>query len=776
MSFPRRIPRTVAFTAAVLLLAGVLRVAAADAVEASGPTVHLDDYIVETNVATFDKKAPAVTQQVLGRDLKQLNLATTVGALRNLPNIFIRERFIGDKNAPVGIRGTSNRQTGRTLVIADGMVLSNFLGTGFGNSPRWFLIAPEEIAKVAVIYGPFSALYAGNSIGGTVLFTTKEPAQTESSAKVQYFTHNFREYGTNDDLHGSSVFLSAGGRTGKFSYYGFYNHLDNLSATTTFSTINNSATAAPATGGNAVTGAYTDTDFSNNARIIYGAEGPTKAVHDLFKVKLGYQFTPDLHFRYTLAYWANQEDRTAPETYLRDATGNEIWSGKVEAAGRTFTIGSSQFGLSERRQSDLINAFALTYTPDTGFQAVLTGNLYDVLKDNTYASTAALPAARLGGAGLGTIVSDTGWKALDAKLGYRATTGWLVDHAPSFGWHYDNYFTVSNQYALANWRNPATRTALNNGNGGETRTHALYAQDVWAFAPGWTLTPGLRWETWKAFAGYREKDFTGTRVRTAYADRSQSAYSPKLALAWIPAREWNARLSLAHATRFPTVGELFQGSISANGSVTNNDPNLRPERAFDKDLTVERKLGADGLVRFSLFEEDVRRALINQSTLLPNGTSFSGTQNVDRIRARGAEVAFDRKKFLTPSLDLSVAVSYTDAKILENPLLAASVGKQVPRIPYWQTRASLTWRATGWLALNAQLRTSSHQYNTLDNSDPAGGYGGTDAYTVVDLKATATLRKNLTASLGCDNVGDHRYYVFHPMPERTWFAEINWSL
>jgi iron complex outermembrane receptor protein len=760
----------------VLSFAEALRAEAPVALLAEEPIVKLDDYIVETNSATFDQKAPAVTQQVLAADLKSLNLATTVGALRNLPNLFIRERFIGDKNAPVGIRGTSNRQTGRTVVLADGMMLSNFLGTGFGNSPRWFLIAPEEIEKVAVIYGPFSALYPGNSIGGTVLFTTSMPERTAASAKVQYFQHTFKEYGTDDDLHGSTAFVSFGGSAGKFRYYAFYSHLDNLSATTTFSTLNTSATTAPGTGGKTTSGAFTDTDFSGNARIIYGAEGPTKAVHDLFKVKLGYDFSEALHLRYTLAYWDNSEDRTRPQTYLRDNTGAEIWAGKVEAAGRTFTIANSQLSLSERSQADLINALSLAYTPDTGVQAVIAGNLYDVMQDKLRASTAPLPAAREGGAGLATILGRTGWKALDVKLGYRAADGWLAAHAPTLGWHYDRYFTVSDQYVVSNWRNASTRTALNNGNGGETRTVALYAQDIWAFAPDWTLTPGARWESWLASDGYREADFSGVRVRTAFADRRQSEVSPKLALGWKPAAQWSARLSLAEAYRFPTIGELFQGSISANGSVTNNDPNLRPERALSKDLTVERTLGKDGLVRLSLFEEDVRRALINQSTLQPNGTFFSGTQNVRRIRARGGEFAYDKSKFLTDRLDVNFAVSYTDATILDNPGLAASIGKRVPRIPYWQTRAGLTWRATAWLSLNGQLRTASQQYNTLENSDPFGGYGGTDKYVVVDLKATLTLPKGLTASLGCDNVGDYRYYVFHPMPERTFFAEVNWRL
>ena len=147
--------------------------------------VVLDDYLVETNPATYNQKAPAVTHQMLGPDLAALNLPETGDALQHLPNLFIRKRFVGDKNALTSIRGTSNRQPGRTLVLADGIALSNFLGTGFGNSPRWFLIAPDEIEKIAVSYGPYSSLYAGNSIGNTVLFTTKLPAAFHASARTQ---------------------------------------------------------------------------------------------------------------------------------------------------------------------------------------------------------------------------------------------------------------------------------------------------------------------------------------------------------------------------------------------------------------------------------------------------------------------------------------------------------------------------------------------------------------------------------------------------------------
>ncbi|HEU5080996.1 MAG TPA: TonB-dependent receptor [Opitutaceae bacterium] len=757
-------------------------VSAADIADvADGPPVMLDDYIVETNPATFDLKAPAVTQQVVAADLKTMNLSTTAAALRNLPNLFIRERFIGDKNAPIGMRGTSNRQSGRTLVLADGILLSNFLGTGFGNSPRWFLLAPEEIEKIAVIYGPFSALYAGNSIGGTVLFTTSMPSAFSAHVKGQFFEHSFDEFGTHDRLSGSNVFASIGDRVGNFSYYALYNHLDNRSASTQFWTINESATGAPNSGGVLVSGAAEDTDFSRRPRLIYGAEGPTSAVHDLFKLKLGYELSSVAQLRYTLAYWKNSEDRDQPETYLRDAQGNEIWSGKVEFEGKTFSISPSQFSFSQRDQADVINALMFAYDAPSGWQAVVTANLYDVLKDKQYTSTAVIPIARTGGAGQAAITGRTGWESIDAKLGYRRLDGWLEKHAPTIGYHFDHYFNIANQYNLADWRDGASRTSLLNGTGGATVTQAFYAQDVWSFAPNWSLTPGIRWEHWKAKNGYSEKDFGGSRVRAEFPERQESALSPKIALGWRPLRAWQARLSFGEAYRFPTVGELFQGSVSPNGSVTNNDPNLRPERALDKDLTIERRLGSNGSARLSVFDEDVRRALISQSTLQPDGTSFTGTQNVGRIRARGVEFAMEQKHCLHESITLDFAVSYTDAKIRDNdPVLVggvqfSTIGKQVPRIPYWQLRGGLTWSPSARFSWSAQVRTASRQFNTLENSDPYGGYGGVDSYTVIDTKATCTLMQGTTFSLGCDNLNNCRYHVFHPMPERTWYAEVTWS-
>ena len=70
-----------------------------------------------------------------------------------MPNLTIRKRYIGDRNALIGGRSFSTLQAPRGLVFMDGYLLSNFLGRF--DAPRWNMIAPEEIERVDVLYGPY---------------------------------------------------------------------------------------------------------------------------------------------------------------------------------------------------------------------------------------------------------------------------------------------------------------------------------------------------------------------------------------------------------------------------------------------------------------------------------------------------------------------------------------------------------------------------------------------------------------------------------------------
>ena len=95
-----------------------------------------------------------------------------------------------------------------------------------------------------------------------------------------------------------------------------------------------------------------------------------------------------------------------------------------------------------------------------------------------------------------------------------------------------------------------------------------------------------------------------------------------------------------------------------------------------------------------------------------------------------------------------------------------------------RVRANLigTWRPDERWMTSVAVRYSGRQYNSIDNSDiNPDTYGGTSSYTVVDAKASYRIAKYVEASFGINNLTNEKYYVFHPYPGRSMFAEVRAS-
>src|SRR3954471_8681649 len=125
------------------------------------------------------------------------NVRNTEDALRYFPSLFVRKRHIGDTQAPLATRTSGVGASARSLVYADGVLLSALIGNNNNfASPRWGMVSPEEIDRVDVFYGPFSAAYPGNSIGAVVNLTTRMPEEPEGSLRVATSVQSFDQYGT----------------------------------------------------------------------------------------------------------------------------------------------------------------------------------------------------------------------------------------------------------------------------------------------------------------------------------------------------------------------------------------------------------------------------------------------------------------------------------------------------------------------------------------------------------------------------------------------------
>lgn len=735
---------------------------AAHAGEAN-PDTQLPEVVVRGELPAVDPDLPAVHEGVTAKEIGEtVNVVNSEDAVKYLPSVQIRKRYIGDRNSIIVTRTSGSLSSARSLVYADGLLLSNLLGNSYNFPPRWSMVPPEEIKRIDVIYGPFSAAYPGNSMGTTVLITTRMPEKFEAHAKVQSFSQNFKLYGTDSDYNGSQFNTLLGNRHGDLSWFIGANHLDSHGQPMTFATLGASASTAGA-GDTVVTGAYRDNDANGKPRVVLGATSIDHTVQDNFNLKLSYDLTPTLSAAYSLGYWQDDSD-VSVQSYLRDATGNPIYSGNVNIDGYRYSLAANTFQPSKRKEEHWMHGLSLKSNTGGAWDWQAVTSWYNFGKDEQRSPASALPAAQGGGVGQIARGDGTGWRTLDLKANWRPGLD-KGTHQVEFGYHYDRYILDSRVFSTVDWLSGGTAARVS-AFAGDTETQALFAQDAWRFAPAWKLTLGERYEYWRAFDGA----LSNATTTLGYSARSEGFSSPKASLAFQATPDWLLRASLARAYRMPTVSELFQGTINS-GAIVNNDPNLRPEKAWSGEFTVERNL-QNGLLRLSLFQEDVADALYSQTnvTVFPTVTSI---QNIDKIRTRGIEIAYQGKDIAVRGLDLSGSLTYVDSVILKNDKFPASVGKQQPRVPDWRATAVATYHQGDRLTYTLAARYSGRQYNTLDNTDSnPDTYGGTNRFFVVDTKVNYVLAKLVTASTGVDNLNNYRYYAYHPYPQRTFYVAV----
>ena len=709
---------------------------------------------------------PSVVESVTAEGIERINAMETSDVFKYMPGSYLRKLYPGSTNSPLIIRGNSSSMTGRTLVMTDGMQLSDFTSTGHSNAPKWFMVAPQEIEKVDVIYGPFSAALSGNSLSGTALITTRMPDKLEMDTSLKYFFQNAHVYNTDDDLDGYNAFGSVGNKTGKFSYALWFNRLETENQSISYITKSPSSNAAV---GNPVTGWVSDKDPRNQDRYVLGAAGTSEITNNSFKVKLGYDLTDYSTIRLTSAIWDSERVEDSPDTYLRDANGNLVYSGTVDIDGKSYNLSSSTFKYKESEYRDMLNGLSYKLDSPDGLKLDASTSAYTTLKSLSRQSSEAAPDSKNGGAGRVTD-NDNGWYTADLKAA-KDVKGWKGMHSLAAGYHFDQYYTDSKTWKASDWYKDV-RTTLDSASEGKTRTQALFLEDTWHIEDHWSVYLGGRYEWWRGFDAGKSTDGDSGRVTSELDDKEDNGFSPKFSTTFTPNNDWQLRFSMALATRYPTVGEMYYGGISSDGTINKNNPDLKPEESFAKDFTITRFIGNHSEARLTFFEDEIDNAIFKQTNSYTNVNNY---QNVDEVRTRGIEFAYNIRRLFLDGLGLFTNVAWTDSEILRNDSVPESVGKDFPRVPEWRVKCVMDYAPTDKWALTLAGHYSGEQYGKLDNSDSNGGYGGVDDFLVFDAKFSYHFTQGFEANLGVDNITDQDYYVSHPYPMRTFFVELKYS-
>ncbi|MFM8341183.1 MAG: TonB-dependent receptor plug domain-containing protein, partial [Methylomonas sp.] len=193
----------------------------------------LQDVVVQEESEDGRPEIPSKTDfsqpktKVTKAAIEKTNAVSTIDAVKYETGIYARQRYIGDQNAPIGMRGSNPYQGGRVLAYMDGMPIWNPLQISYNGSPRWGLIGPGEVKSVDILGGPFSAEYSGNAMGGVINYNTLMPQKREIYTEATYMLQPYSLEGTSKNLQGFKTFGSYGDKFGDFSTYFSYNHIEN---------------------------------------------------------------------------------------------------------------------------------------------------------------------------------------------------------------------------------------------------------------------------------------------------------------------------------------------------------------------------------------------------------------------------------------------------------------------------------------------------------------------------------------------------------------------
>ena len=721
-------------------------------------TITVKDSFVDSRIMKF----PATVETYDKKQIEEsVNAATPAQTLKYLPSIQVRERSIGDRNGIISSRTIGSVSSAQSMLYADGALLSNLLGNSFSYPPRWGMVNPEEIQRISMMYGPFSSLYAGNSLGGVIHIETRMPERLEAHAGVQSFTQNFKLYGTDQTKIGNREFFSIGNKVNDFSFWASMNRLENTAQPLDFSVANLSLDPA---GGTPVTGAYQDKGISNQDRVIFGATAIDTSIQTNGKFKGQYEFLNQSKLTYTIGLW-DLDSRQNVQSYIKDTLGNSIYGGDVILGGKTYSV--SRMNPAQAEAFHVMQSIDFKSNDKGFFNWQMTLSDYDYRRDlSNRSNLTGTSNPYITKTGQITDLAGTGWTVFDSRVTLRPK-----DHIIDLGYHLDYYQLRQIVNASSDWMG-SQKGAFSSLSSGNTKTHAVYVQDKWQITPLWALTLGARQEHYEAYDGVNQNT---TFAR--YEDRSRNTFSPKVSLSFEPIPAWGFRAAFGKAYRFPTVTELFQQLTVSNTIVTNN-PNLKPEEIYSTEITAERRF-ANGLARASLFREDRYDALISQTNVSPvppltNSTSY--VQNVDHVRIYGIELATEWKNAIIPKLDLLANATLTDSEILKNDAAPSNINKKVPRIPRQLYKAVATYRVSEDFTMSLAARYSGRQFIQLDNSDiNPETYAGASRLLFVDAKANYKFKDRWTASLGVDNIFNDQAYVHHPLSQRTGYAQIKFD-
>ncbi len=712
----------------------------------------LDEVVVSaTKTKTSLSDAPAAVTVVTAKNIETKNVSRLGDVLNQIPSLYVRGGALGQSQGTVGTSGMSLRgidQT-RTLVLMDGQPIQD-AGSGKVN---WRVPFMEDIARVEVVPGAFSSLYGSNAIGGVVNIISKQPDKRELTVKIKkgwgdasgedasvYFR---------DKMENGLGFAGGVGRQIRDSY------------------VNDFIVKAPVAGaaGTAVNGAQAITTREGVRTYLIGDLGKTPWQANNATAKFFYDLNAHDKIFVGINHQETKVGYTQFNSYLSDAaTGAPVTGGTLGINGQRVTLANSDFTpFSSLPLHEAATRYFVGYDGSIGSDSLLKIDLAKIQRAYNF-SAAGGTAVWNSGAGTWSDSPNSGVDGT-AQLSFPLSD----DHFMVTGLALHKDEVTQKIYALSNWRDSATKTALSSGYNGHSTTTSLFVQDEFGATEALKIYMGGRWDDWRA-----QGDNFVAASTTKYAERKVTAFSPKISATYKPADAVVLHASFGRSFRAPTNQDLYSSSTSRSRTTT-GDPNLQPERAETLEVGGEWRTSAALKLSATIYETRLSDLIyVKQVSTVPApAISFSQRINAGKARVRGVELGTSYE--LTNWLVVDANYAYIDSRILENVADPLSIGKRLTDAPRNIIGIGMTAQRDAWSG-NVNARHVSHIFWNAQNTDVIEGVPGSyDAHTMVNAKVGYAFTQMVKGSVAINNLLDKKAYSYFLLPGRNMTAELVFS-
>lgn len=703
-------------------------------------------------------EAPAATTVVTREQMDLHNVYRLGDALGTVPGLYLKGSALGEAFPASGVNSITLRgipRTPRTLVLLDGQPLNNALSGGVNFAG----IALDNIERVEVVRGPFSALYGGHAMGGVIQLLTAAPTRREA----------FAQLGAGDGelpRRGLAVAYKDRADNGVgFALTAGYRASDGWDGSDLVI-----KTPVAGTGAIPVTGAQRTSTPDARTAYLVGDKGARPWEQYNASLTLYHDPAPGTSLTGGVAWSKYRVGASPPRSLLRNAAGNEVFRGDLgflDGGNVRLALAEPDFLTQTPSGEEELRAFARAEVA-LGSKASLRASVGWL----DHGFRFPLPGAGAGyDSGPGEFFDQPNQR-LDVDVHAR------VELAPTLfvtaGGSYNRNTLDRAMWRVDYWRDFGTRTAVTSAAQGTTRNTAAYAEAQWLASPRLSVYAGGRYDRFETWGSVSQ---TGASAfERDYPPRSAGQFSPKLAVVAELSRQATLRFSYGEGFRAPTLLDLYSRTVTPGVGgppvVTEPAPDLDAERVRSIELGVDATLPTRTRAAVSLFAQRLTDLIYRQRV----GASLNLVTNAGEAKVEGVEVEIVQPLFDGRANVLAAATHLFRYDVTRNDAVPASVGKRLTDVPQSLYAVGIEGKARGWSG-SLTWRYASHVFGSGDDQNRnvvQNVPGSYDRYGTASLKVGYELSPGLVASVAVDNLGNAHYFQFYRQPGRSVWLELAW--